>query len=79
MKPRRSDQQRYGNARYHLDKTHHILVRENSKCQDRRQLAIGNAFARTAVNGLPQARESEMNTLRGVINIDAFRDPQMLL
>lgn len=68
-----------GNARYHLEKTHHILVREDSKSQDRRQLAIDNAFARAAVKGLPQASESQMNTLRGVINIDAFREAQMLL
>lgn len=51
-----------GNARYHLEKTHHILVREDSKSQDRRQLAIENAFARTAVKELRQVKESEMNT-----------------
>ncbi|KAG7410316.1 Zinc finger BED domain-containing protein RICESLEEPER 2 [Fusarium oxysporum f. sp. raphani] len=68
-----------GNARYHLEKAHHILVQEDSKSQDKRQLAIKNAFARTAVRELQQVREKEMNTLRSVINFDAFREAQMLL
>ncbi|KAJ0131331.1 hypothetical protein HZ326_25571 [Fusarium oxysporum f. sp. albedinis] len=68
-----------GNARYHLEKAHHILVQEDSKSQDKRQLAIENAFARTAVRELQQVREKEMNTLRSVINFDAFREAQMLL
>ena len=68
-----------GNARYHLEKAHHIHVREDSKSQTKRQLAIENAFARTSANQLQQARANEVNTLRGVINADAFREAQMLL
>jgi hypothetical protein len=67
------------NARYHLDKTHHILVQEDSKSQDKRQLAIENALARTSAKQLQQVRENEMNTLRSAINVDAFREAQMLL
>ncbi|KAH7204945.1 hypothetical protein AU210_012377 [Fusarium oxysporum f. sp. radicis-cucumerinum] len=67
-----------GNARYHLEKAHHILIQEDSKSQDKRQLAIENAFARTAVGELQQVRKKEMNTLRSIINFDAFREAQML-
>lgn len=67
------------NARYHLEKTHHIIVQEDSKCQHRRQIAIENAFARTAVKEVQLVKEKEMNTLRSVINVDAFREAQMLL
>ncbi|KAJ6437990.1 putative AC transposase [Purpureocillium lavendulum] len=68
-----------GNARYHLEKSHHILVRESSNSQHKRQLAIENAFARTTVKQVQQARGREMNTLRNAINVDAFREAQMLL
>ncbi len=68
-----------GNARYHLEKSHHILVRESSNSQDKRQLAIENAFARTSGKRLQEVRENELNTLRSVINVDAFREAQMLL
>lgn len=68
-----------GNARYHLEKNHHIFVREDSKSQGRRQVAIENAFAKTTAKELQQVRETEMNTLRSVINVDAFRESQMLL
>ncbi|KAH8654229.1 hypothetical protein BGZ61DRAFT_373922, partial [Ilyonectria robusta] len=68
-----------GNACYHLEKAHYILVREDSKSQNRRQLAIENAFARTTGKQMQQVRENEMNTLRSVINVDAFREAQMLL
>jgi hypothetical protein len=68
-----------GNARYHLKKAHHIFVREDSSSQNKRQLAIENAFARTTAKQLQQVREHERNTLRSVINVDAFREAQMLL
>ncbi|OAQ57507.1 transposase-like protein [Pochonia chlamydosporia 170] len=68
-----------GNARYHLENTHHILVREGPRSQNNRQIAIENAFARTAVKQLKQAKAMETNTLRSVINVDAFREAQMLL
>jgi hypothetical protein len=68
-----------GNARYHLKKAHHIFVREDSSSQNKRQLAIENAFARTTAKQLQQVREHEGNTLRSVINVDAFREAQMLL
>ncbi|KAL5583979.1 hypothetical protein FOVSG1_015330 [Fusarium oxysporum f. sp. vasinfectum] len=68
-----------GNARYHLEKAHHIFVREDSSSQNKRQLAIENAFARTTARQLQQVREHERNTLRSVINVDAFREAQMLL
>lgn len=32
------------NARYHLEKNHHIVIEEDSKPRDKRQLAIENAF-----------------------------------
>ncbi|KAF6524787.1 hypothetical protein HZS61_010582 [Fusarium oxysporum f. sp. conglutinans] len=67
------------NARYHLKKAHHIFVREDSSSQNKRQLAIENAFARTTARQLQQVREHERNTLRSVINVDAFREAQMLL
>ncbi|KAG7414961.1 putative AC transposase [Fusarium oxysporum f. sp. raphani] len=67
------------NARYHLKKAHHIFVREDSSSQNKRQLAIENAFARTTARQLKQVREHERNTLRSVINVDAFREAQMLL
>ncbi|KAH7303782.1 hypothetical protein B0I35DRAFT_156674 [Stachybotrys elegans] len=68
-----------GNARYHLENAHNVVVREDSRSQSKRQLAIENAFARTAAKQLQQAGEKETNTLRGVINVDAFREAQMLL
>ncbi|OAA34473.1 transposase-like protein [Beauveria brongniartii RCEF 3172] len=68
-----------GNARYHLEKAHHILVRGDSKSQTKRQVAIENAFARTTASQLQQLRANEMNTLRSAINTDAFREAQMLL
>ncbi|KAG7423539.1 putative AC transposase [Fusarium oxysporum f. sp. raphani] len=40
---------------------------------------IENAFARTTARQLQQVREHERNTLRSVINVDAFREAQMLL
>ncbi|KAF6513450.1 hypothetical protein HZS61_006775 [Fusarium oxysporum f. sp. conglutinans] len=58
---------------------HHIFVREDSSSQNKRQLAIENAFARTTARQLQQVREHERNTLRSVINVDAFREAQMLL
>ncbi|KJZ68331.1 hypothetical protein HIM_12278 [Hirsutella minnesotensis 3608] len=69
-----------GNARYHLEKVHHVQVREdttNARCK--RQVAIENAFARTSEKQLRLAQESEVNILRSVINVDAFREAQMLL
>ncbi|KAJ6440261.1 putative AC transposase [Purpureocillium lavendulum] len=68
-----------GNARYHLEKSHHIVVQESSTSQDKRQLAIENAFARTTVKRAQDVRKNELNTLRSAINVDAFREAQMLL
>lgn len=53
--------------------------RGDSKSQTKRQVAIENAFVRTTASQLQQLRANEMNTLRGAINADAFREAQMLL
>lgn len=68
-----------GNARRHLESEHHIFVQEESRPQKQRQTAIENAFARTTVKQMQQAKEKEMNTLRKAINFDSFREAQMLL
>src|SRR2546423_1493600 len=68
-----------GNARFHLRSEHHIVVQEDSKPQKKRQPAIENAFARTAVKQMQQVKEKEINTLRNAINFDGFREAQMLL
>lgn len=63
-----------GNARYRLETVHHAVVREQSNSATRRQLAIENAFARTASRQLQRLKEAENNTPRGAINYDAFRE-----
>ena len=67
-----------GNARYHLESVHQVVVREDSGQQLKRQLAIENAFARTTVQVRPSG-ERAANALRGVVNADAFREAQMLM
>lgn len=68
-----------GNARYHLKSAHHVAVREDSGSQLKRQLAIENAFARTTTSQVRPSGERAANALRGVVNIDAFREAQMLM
>ncbi|KAK9443882.1 transposase-like protein [Metarhizium brunneum] len=68
-----------GNARYHLENAHHVVVRQDSWPQSKRQLAIENAFARTTAMQARQTEEREKNALRAVINADAFREAQMLM
>lgn len=68
-----------GNARYHLENAHQVLVREDSGSQSKRQLAIENAFARTTAIQARQTGERATNALRGVVNADAFREAQMLM
>ncbi|KAM3536754.1 hypothetical protein ARSEF1564_010323, partial [Beauveria bassiana] len=68
-----------GNARYHLENTRHVVVREESGSQSKRQLAIENAFARTTAEQTRQAGERATNVLRGAVNADAFREAQMLM
>ena len=68
-----------GNARYHLENAHHVVVREESGLQSKRQLAIENAFARTTATQARQNEERATNALRGAANADAFREAQMLM
>ena len=68
-----------GNARYHLENAHHVVVREDAGPQSKRQLAIENAFARTTAMQVRQTGERAANMLRGAVNANAFREAQMLM
>ncbi|KJK73662.1 hypothetical protein H634G_11079 [Metarhizium anisopliae BRIP 53293] len=68
-----------GNARYHLENAHHVVVREDSGPQSKRQLAIENAFARTTAMQVRQTEERATNVLRAAVNANAFREAQMLM
>ncbi|PMB71275.1 putative AC transposase [Beauveria bassiana] len=68
-----------GNARYHLENAHHVVVREESGSQSKRQLTIENAFARTTATQARQNGERATNALRGAVNADTFREAQMLM
>ncbi|KAM3468042.1 hypothetical protein MY5147_008325 [Beauveria neobassiana] len=68
-----------GNARYHLENAYHVVVREESGSQSKRQLTIENAFARTTATQARQNGERATNALRGAVNADTFREAQMLM
>ena len=68
------------NARYHLEKTHHVFINEAPSGNDKkRQQAVNVLFTHLKEKDVRKIKEEEEATLRGVVNQEAFFEAQNLL